>query len=99
MTKEPNNQASENINEFSKHWFFAVEHTSATSPIDINEFCLLLGVICKRYNLKWCQAIWKDDIMQRLERHLSTFAEQKRHNNDFKKPCPMCKDMTTAPDE
>jgi hypothetical protein len=66
MTREPNNEASDFINRFGKHWFICIENTAATSPLDIDELCGLLNNISKRYNVRWCQAVWKEDIMERL---------------------------------
>jgi len=68
MTNEPNNKVSEKLDKETKKFFFAVEHTSATSPIDIDEFCSLMNVVCKKYNMKWCQAFWKDERMQRIRK-------------------------------
>jgi hypothetical protein len=66
MSKEPNNEASDCMNRFGKHWFLCVENTAKTSPMDIDEFCQLLNVVCDKYNLKWCQAVWNEDLMKRL---------------------------------
>jgi len=65
--KHPTNEASEKIHQVSRHWFFAVEHTPKTSPVDIEDFSYLLNALCKRYNLRWSQAIWKEDLMERLK--------------------------------
>lgn len=66
--KEPNNEASELMDRFSKGFFIAIEHTSATSPRDLDDFIDLLNSdILDRYNLKWCQAIWKDEKMERIK--------------------------------
>lgn len=51
--------------KFNRQWFFAVEATSKTSPKDVEEFSALLEDVCKRYNLKWCQAVWKPKRMKR----------------------------------
>lgn len=40
------------------------------------------------YINKSCRNIAK--LVIRDIKSLSTFPEEKRHNNDFKKPCPMC---------
>jgi hypothetical protein len=53
-----------------RHFFFAIETTSKTSIYDIEDFSELLEVICKRYNLKWCQTEWKTDIMKRIKEEL-----------------------------
>ena len=66
--REPNNPVSEDVDNHIKQWFFAVEHTSQTSAIDIDDFCALLTDICPRYHLKWCQAVWKKEKMQRIKR-------------------------------
>ena len=63
---EPNNEASKMLGKLGKHWFFAVESTSKTSPSDIDQFCELLEVVCTRYNLRWSQAIWKEDMMKKI---------------------------------
>ena len=69
MAREPNNKASEEINKTAKKFFFAIEHTAATSPIDIDEFCDLLQDVCGRYNMKWCQCIWREQDMKRLDKN------------------------------
>ena len=66
MVREPNNEASEKIAEQSRKWFFAVEHTAATSPIDIDDFCRLLSAVCNRYNMKWCQCVWRNKNMKQI---------------------------------
>jgi len=68
MTREPNNEASEKLARLNKHWFICVENTAATSPIDIDEFCELMDDVCKRYNMRWCQAFWKEELMDRIKR-------------------------------
>ncbi len=62
---EPNNKVSEEVMEKLKQRFFAIESTSKTSPIDIHEFCSLLNIIVKKYNLKWCQSFWNNEHMVR----------------------------------
>lgn len=62
------NQVSEQIKENNKRFFFAIEHTNKTSANDVEDMCELLELLTKKYNMKWCQAVWKDDTMSRLKK-------------------------------
>jgi len=75
VSREPNNRGSEEIDNFSKTFFFAVEHTAKTSPMDIDDFNSLLQLICKKYNLKSCQCVWREKDMKRLKN------EKNEHRN------------------
>jgi hypothetical protein len=55
------------MDKFAKHWFIAVECTSGTSPNDLDDFKVMLDMLCKRYNMKWCCSVWKGDIMAKLK--------------------------------
>jgi hypothetical protein len=45
MAREPNNQASELMDRFGKHWFFCIENTAETSPMDLDDFVCLLNQV------------------------------------------------------
>lgn len=66
MTRHPETKASEEMHKTARKFFFAVEQTAKTSPMDIDEFSELLACVCERYNLRWCQAMWMDEQMQRI---------------------------------
>jgi len=68
MTREPETRGTEEMLNTSRKFFFAVEHTGETSPIDVDDFCILLSAICERYNMKWCQCVWREKDMQRLDK-------------------------------
>jgi hypothetical protein len=65
MSKEPNNKASEEIDNFTKEWFIAIENTSETSPIDIDDFISLLNVVLPKYNLRFALCKWNNERMKK----------------------------------
>lgn len=47
--------------------FFALEMTKKTSEQDIEDMCVLLECIAKKYNFKWCQAFWSKKMIREQE--------------------------------
>jgi hypothetical protein len=61
-------KAAESVMKEQKRWFFALEHTAKTSPEDIEEMSRLMNLLAHRYHMKWCQCIWREKDMLRLEK-------------------------------
>lgn len=60
-------ELTEKLQQEKKKWFFAIEFRSDTSEKDIDDMCRLLSFVAPRFNFKWCQAVWRDKEMKKVE--------------------------------